>query len=167
VRRWLAGRSTLPAETQRYVEAITGRAAAEWAAASPDNAAPDKGRPPVKFTCEAMTAMLRQTPTVFITKLEQHVAGSTGSPWGVQVSAGFSREHALAAYSAIEQRERETLAGFDPVILQTLLRSRGTKPFYQVRIGTATRESANTLCARLKKRGTACMVLRNSGQRSG
>ena len=87
-----------------------------------------------------------------MTNLQQRVGDSTGSPWGVQISAGFSRERVMESYAALERREREALEGFDPVILQTLLRSRGTRPFYQVRIGTATRESANTLCARLAKR---------------
>ncbi len=36
VRRWLAGTSRLPAETQHYVHVITGRVADEWAQASPD-----------------------------------------------------------------------------------------------------------------------------------
>jgi hypothetical protein len=115
-----------------------------------------------------MIAMLRQKPTIFVAKLRERIGTSTTSPWGVQVSAGFSRERAMESYSAVERRQRETLAGFDPIILQTVLRSRGTQPFYQVRIGAATREGANALCARLSKRGTACMVLRNSAaQRSG
>ncbi|WP_420132057.1 lytic transglycosylase domain-containing protein [Rhodopseudomonas sp.] len=36
VRRWLAGTSRLPAETQHYVHVITGRVADEWAQANPD-----------------------------------------------------------------------------------------------------------------------------------
>ena len=47
-----------------------------------------------------------------------------------------------------------------------MLRSRGTRPFYQVRIGAETRESANGLCAKIMRAGGACLVLRNSG-RSG
>jgi hypothetical protein len=170
VRDWLAGRGSLPAETQRYVQATTGRSAAEWAKGEPD-VPPDNKQAvqdaAAKPSCNDMLAMLKQKPTFFVTKLQERVNESATSPWGVQVSAGFSREQALASYAQIEQRQRETLVGFDPIILQTLLRSRGTKPFYQVRIGTVTRESANTLCTRLRKGGTACIVLRNSGQRSG
>ncbi|MFC0239170.1 lytic transglycosylase domain-containing protein [Rhodopseudomonas telluris] len=36
VRRWLAGASRLPAETQNYVRIITGRVAEEWAQANPE-----------------------------------------------------------------------------------------------------------------------------------
>jgi hypothetical protein len=79
----------------------------------------------------------------------------------VQVSAGFSRQQVLASYSSIEKRYRQSLAGLDPIILQTTLRSRGTRPFYQVRIGADTRSSADSLCTRLRQQGVACMVLRN------
>jgi len=35
--------------------------------------------------------------------------------------------------------------------------------FYQVRIGTDTRQVANELCNSLRKAGGACLVLRNRG----
>jgi hypothetical protein len=35
--------------------------------------------------------------------------------------------------------------------------------FYQVRIGTDTRQAANELCNSLRKIGGACLVLRNRG----
>jgi hypothetical protein len=94
-------------------------------------------------------------------QLQQHVAKSAGAPWGVQVSAGFSREKVLASYATIESRHRDSLSGLDPIILQTTLRSRGTQPFYQVRIGADTRAGANSLCGRLRATGIACMVLKN------
>ncbi len=164
VHDWLAGRGGLPGETQRYVLAITGRSAAEWAAGTPADAKREQAS--AKQSCNDMVAMLRQKPTPFVAQLQQHVAHSAASPWGVQVSAGFSRERALESYASVERRHRESLAGLDPIILQTVLRSRGTQPFYQVRIGAATRADANGLCATLRKQGTACMVLRN-GARSG
>jgi hypothetical protein len=43
------------------------------------------------------------------------------------------------------------------------LRSRGAGTFYQVRVGADTRESANALCADIRRAGGACMVLRNRG----
>jgi len=162
VRDWLEGRGSLPAETQRYVEAITGHAATEWSAAATSGkalAATRQGA--AKPTCGQMMALLRQRPNMYIEQLQQHVSKSVTSPWGVQVSAGFSREQVLSSYAAIESRHRATLNGLDPIILQTMLRSRGTRPFYQVRIGADTRDRANSLCARLHTQGIACMVLRN------
>jgi len=162
VRDWLEGRGSLPAETQRYVEAITGHAAAEWSAAATSGKAPPATRQgAAKPTCGQMMALLRQRPNMYIEQLQQHVSKSVTSPWGVQVSAGFSREQVLGSYAAIESRHRATLNGLDPIILQTMLRSRGTRPFYQVRIGADTRDRANSLCASLHTQGIACMVLRN------
>ena len=162
VRDWLEGRGSLPAETLRYVESITGHTAAEWSAAATSGKAPPATRQEAaKPTCGQMIALLRQRPNMYIEQLQQHVSKSATSPWGVQVSAGFSREQVLGSYAAIESRHRAALNGLDPIILQTMLRSRGTRPFYQVRIGADTRDHANSLCGRLRTQGIACMVLRN------
>jgi hypothetical protein len=56
------------------------------------------------------------------------------------------------------------LSGHDPSILSSVFRSRGTRPFYQVRIGAETRESANGICAKIAHAGGACLVLRNTGR---
>jgi len=159
VRDWLEGRGGLPSETQRYVEIITGHPAEEWAKAG-EPAAADKPRSS-PMTCATMTAMMREAPSLYLSRLTRQIEKSATSPWGVQVSAGFSRERALASFSDIEKRHRESLDGLDPIIIQTTLRSRGTHPFYQVRIGADTRAGADRLCASLRKGGNACMVLRN------
>jgi hypothetical protein len=161
VRDWLEGRGGLPAETQHYVETITGRPAAEWAKAGTGKP-PEAGEPRSSpITCATMTAMMRDAPSLYLSRLTRQIEKSAASPWGVQVSAGFSRERTLASYSNIEKRHRESLGGLDPIIIQTTLRSRGTHPFYQVRIGADTRAGADRLCASLRKGGIACMVLRN------
>jgi hypothetical protein len=159
VRDWLEGRGSLPAETQRYVEAITGRPAAEWAKAEAGK--PSETGKPRAMNCDTMTAMMRETPSLYLSRLSRQIEKSAARPWGVQVSAGFSRERALASYSEIGKRHREGLGGLDPIIIASTLRSRGTRPFYQVRIGTDTRAGADRLCGNLRKGGIACMVLRN------
>jgi hypothetical protein len=45
--------------------------------------------------------------------------------------------------------------------LGSVWRSRGTRTFYQVRIGADTRKEADGLCNRIKRAGGACLVLRN------
>jgi len=157
VHDWLEGRGSLPAETQRYVESITGHPAAEWAKATMSA----QEQRPAPMTCDSMMALLREQPNVYLARLQQHVDKSAASPWGVQISAGFSRERALASYSDVERRYRESLSGLAPIIIATTLRSRGTQPFYQVRIGADTRADADRLCTNLRKGGAACMVLRN------
>jgi len=54
------------------------------------------------------------------------------------------------------------LGGADPMIVQSILRTRGTRPFYQVRIGEATRSDADALCGRIRRVGGPCLVLRSS-----
>ena len=155
VRDWMAGRRTLPAETRNYVLAITGLSADEWAAGGKREPAQ-----PVP-NCAQLVALLHRAPNPFVQKLEERVNLVAGSPWGVQLSAGFSRDRALAAYAALAKRYADVLAGRDPTLLSNVLRTRGSSAFYQVRVGADTREAADTLCGSIRRAGGACMVLRN------
>jgi Transglycosylase SLT domain/SPOR domain len=155
VRDFLAGGRALPNETRNYVTAVTGISVDEWAKSGqrePSGAIPN---------CRQLMALLKRAPNPFVAKLEERVKLSAVSPWGVQLSAGFSREKALAAYAGIAQRYEKVLAGHDPTILSSVLRNRGTHAFYQVRIGADTRDAANSLCAAIQRAGGACLVLRN------
>ena len=156
VRDWMAGGRALPAETRNYVVAITGISVEEWASGATRE--PARGVPP---DCAQVIALIHRAPNPFVEKLEERVNLVAASPWGVQLSAGFSREHALAAYAAIARRYARVLIGRDPSLLSTMLRSRGTRPFYQVRVGTETRADADNLCSSIRRAGGACMVLRN------
>jgi Transglycosylase SLT domain/SPOR domain len=157
VRDWLAGARTLPAETRNYVYAITGISADEWA----HGGKREPAQPPPN--CRQLMALLHRAPNPFVAKLEERVTSSAGSPWGVQLAAGFSREHALSNYAELAKRYAAVLTGRDPTLLSTLLRSRGTQPFYQVRVGAETRAAAEGLCGSIRRAGGACMVLRNRG----
>jgi hypothetical protein len=159
VRDWIAGARSLPAETRNYVFAITGTSVDDWGKGGKGE--PARNRPGAN--CAELVALMRQAPNPFIEQLEERIKLVAARPWGVQLSAGFSRDRALAAYGSLAKRYGELLAGRDPTILSTTLRSRGTNPFYQVRVGTDTREDANGLCAKLRRAGGACMVLRNAG----
>ncbi len=156
VRGWLASTRTLPAETRNYVLAITGVSVDEWAAAG----AREPAQPPAP-DCRQLMAMLQKAPNPFVEKLAERVKLTAASPWGVQLSAGFSRERALASYASIAQRYAGILAGRDPSLLSTTYRTRGTRPFYQVRVGAETRPAAESLCASIRRAGGACIVLRN------
>ncbi len=163
VRDFLTGTRALPAETRRYVLSVTGRSVDDWrhpaevSAKSESN--PQASREP--STCRDLMALLKQAPNTFVDGLQQHIERVAASPWGVQLSAGFSRDQVLAAYAEIGRHFAEILAGRDPSIFSTVLRSRGTHPFYQVRIGASTRAEADSLCARISRAGGACLVLRN------
>jgi hypothetical protein len=158
VRAWLAGRRALPRETRNYVWAVTGRSADDWAAAG--SSKPDQRNPPAP-PCKDLTVIVKRAPNTFVAELERRVSEGAASPWGVQLSAGFSRAKVLTVYAAIERRYRAVLAGHDPMIIRARLLSRGTSAFYQVRAGAETRADADKLCAGLRAAGGHCLVLRN------
>jgi len=156
LREFLSGRRALPAETRHYVLAITGISVDEWAGSG-------KREPPQvpKAGCGELMALLHRAPNPFVQKLEERVNLVAAAPWGVQLAAGFSRDHALSNYASLAKRYGELLAGRDPSLLSSILRSRGTQPFYQVRVGAETRAAAETLCGSIRRAGGACFVLRN------
>jgi hypothetical protein len=164
VRAWLAGRRTLPRETRHYVAAVTGRPADAWAAAG---FTPREQKGPPAPPCNELTALVKRTPNTFVAELERRVTEGVASPWGVQLSAGFSRGKVLTIYAAIERRYRAVLTGHDPMIIRARLLSRGTGAFYQVRAGAGTRAEADKLCAGLRAAGGHCLVLRNPGPPRG
>jgi soluble lytic murein transglycosylase-like protein len=158
LREFLSGRRPLPAETRHYVLAITGISVDEWAAGG-------KREPPrvPKAGCGELMALLHRAPNPFVQKLEERVNLVAAAPWGVQLAAGFSRDHALSNYATLAKRYADQLTGRDPSLLSSILRSRGTQPFYQVRVGADTRAAAETLCGSIRRAGGACFVLRNRG----
>jgi hypothetical protein len=160
IRDWLDGHGGLPAETRNYVMRITGRTAEDWAAASRSGGG-DKAPLP-KGNCRELIALLHTEPSPFVTALEKRVAQGSARPWGVELSAGFSRERVLAMYANMEKTYRSLLEKRDLLIIEGPLRNRGTGTFYQVRVGLDTRQAAMDLCGSLQKAGGACLVLRNS-----
>jgi hypothetical protein len=160
VQQWLAGAGSMPQETRSYVIAITGSPIEDWAKAGRGGKAPDAAPP---TTCHDLIALLKRAPNVFVTELEQRIELSAAKLWGVQLSAGFDRDRAMASYARAMRRLRPVIGDQDPSLLTTMLRSRGTRAFYQVRIGADTRPAADTLCNRIRLAGEACFVLKNRG----
>jgi hypothetical protein len=159
VRSYLSGRGGMPAETRNYVRAITGRSVDDWVALRDEGGKDAVAKP---TSCRQLAALLKEQPSFFIGELERRVREGTLRPWGVQLSAGFARAQVLAAYARAERLYRAILENRDPVILRTVLRNRGNSAFYQARIGVDSRPAADKLCAELRKKGGACMVLKNS-----
>ena len=67
-------------------------------------------------------------------------------------------------YSRAISHLRGVIGDQDPMLLGSIFRSRGTRTFYQVRIGADTRPAADDLCNRIRRAGGACLVLRNSAR---
>ena len=156
VRDWMAGARTLPAETRNYVLAITGLPAEDWARSG--NREPEQ---PARPNCAQLMAMLTRAPNAFV-ELTERVNLVAVAPWGVQLSANFSRDKALASYAALARRYGEILEGRDPSLLSTTLRRPTAPTFYQVRVGADTRAAAEGLCGSIRRAGGACLVLRNT-----
>jgi len=160
VQDWLAGTGSMPQETRHYVVAITGSTVEEWARAGKGGKMPEAAPP---TSCHDLIALLKRAPNPFVAGLEQHVKLSAAKLWGVQLAAGFDRNRALASYSRAMTHLQPVIGDQDPSILATVFRSRGTRTFYQVRIGADTRPAADALCNRIRVAGGACFVLRNRG----
>ncbi len=160
VQEWLAGTGGMPEQTRNYVYAITGATVDAWAKAGSTG----KGPPSVPPTsCRDLMALLKRAPNPFVAELEQHVELAAARIWGVQLAAGFDRNKALAMYSRAVTRLSTVIGDRDPSLLSSVMRSRGSHAFYQVRIGTDTRPEADDLCNRIRKAGGACFVLKNRG----
>jgi hypothetical protein len=163
VQDWLAGSGSLPQETRHYVAVITGSTVDDWAAAGKNDKMPDRAP---ATSCRDLMALLRRAPNPFVTQLEQRVKIAEARTWGVQLAAGFSRDKAMAMYARAIKRLSAVIGGRDPSLLSSVMRTRGSRTFYQVRIGADTRPEADDLCNRIRRAGGACFVLRNFSVRS-
>jgi hypothetical protein len=162
VQEWLAGTGPMPQETRNYVVAITGTTVDDWATSGKNSKPPDRAP---NSSCRELMALLRRAPNPFVTQLEQHVTLAAAKLWGVQLAAGFDRNKALAMYARAMKRLNAVIGDQDPSLLSSMMRSRGTRAFYQVRIGADTRPAADDLCNRIRRAGGACFVLRNMNVR--
>ncbi len=160
VEEWLAGTGPMPEQTRDYVLAITGSTVEAWAKAGSTGKGPASAPP---TSCRDLMALLKRAPNAFVAELEQHVELAAAKSWGVQLAAGFDRNRALAMYSRAVTRLGSVIGDRDPSLLSSVMRSRGTRVFYQVRIGTDTRSEADDLCGRIRNAGGACFVLKNRG----
>jgi hypothetical protein len=158
VQEWLAGSGYLPQQTRNYVLAITGTSVDDWATADKNSKLSDRAP---TTSCRELMALLTRAPNPFVTQLEQHVKLGADRLWGVQLAAGFNRDQALAMYARAMKRLSAVIGDQDPSLLGTILLNRGTRTFYQVRIGADTRPAADDLCNRIRRAGGACFVLRN------
>jgi hypothetical protein len=159
VQEWLAGRGAMPPETRNYVTAITGSTVEDWAV--PGRGDGKRSDQAAATSCRELMALLKRAPNAFVAHLEDHVRLAVAKLWGVQLAAGFDRSKALTMYARAVKRLGAVIGNQDPSLLASRLRSRGSRTFYQARIGADTRQAADDLCGRIRKAGGACFVLRN------
>jgi hypothetical protein len=152
VSAWLSGKGGLPDETRDYVLRITGRPAEDWSA-PPGAVAPEPSSSPQ--SCLQVTADLRRTGRVGT------LAVAAAAPWGVQLAGNFFKDRALASYARAQQLYVAIIGDVQPMIIGSRLRSRGSRPFYRVRVPAQTRAEADALCARIRGARGSCITLRS------
>ncbi len=150
VQSWLRGEGRLPAETRAYVRLVTERDVEEWTASGSSGAA----EPAEAQSCVLLTAELRRD------RGDEFTVAPL-APWGVQLAGNFSKGLALAAFERQRQRYAAIVGEARPMIIGRLLRSRGTRPFYQVRLPASSRALAAALCGRIQSSGGNCVAMRS------
>ena len=158
VSQWLHGQTGLPAETRAYVRLVTGRNADEWIGSGSTSAGPaaTEGEPAEPRSCLTVTAELRRGGGRGEIGA---VAAEIFAPWGVQLAGNFSKPLALAAFDRARARYAGVIGDTRPMVIGRLLRSRGTRPFYQIRLPAASRAVAEQLCGRIQSVGGACVAM--------
>jgi hypothetical protein len=157
VEAWLAGRRSLPFETQAYVRIVTGYAAEAWAAQplpqfQPSNTPPSNAQ--MGARCVELAKLMIES--------SRHRLALTSSPawgpWGVQLAGNWSEGGVLAAYERLRRRYGAVLGDRLPLVLYG---RRGAGATFIVRVSEKSRADADALCARLRAAGGACIVVRN------
>ena len=146
---WLRGEGGLPAETRAYVRYVSGRNVEDWIGSSGAVAEPIEAP-----SCVVLAADLRRDQG-------EDLGFAPLAPWGVQLAGNFSKALALAAFDRQRQRFAGIVGEARPMIIGRLLRSRGTRRFYQVRLPAASRAVAGALCNRIQSVGGNCVVMRS------
>jgi hypothetical protein len=161
VTRWLAGDGILPLETRGYVSSITGYTAEAWRNGDAEADVEQTGARALAVTTCGEVAALLANPGAGAAPLPGPAASAPAAPWGVQVAGNFSEAKARATYASIRRQYASVLGDRDPLVLRSVMRSRGTAPYFNVRVGAETRAGAVALCAKLRAIGGACVVLKN------
>jgi hypothetical protein len=146
---WLSGTSSIPPQTMAYVVAVTGRSVEDWAA---DRRGSAQVREPADpRSCVEITAGL---------KAEEGAARVPLAPWGVQLAGNFSKGAALASFERARRHLPDPVRDLRPMIIGSVLRSRGTRPFYRVLVPAWSRGDADRICRSIEAGGGACVALK-------
>jgi hypothetical protein len=82
--------------------------------------------------------------------------------WVAQLIGDSSEAAALFRFRQMQGRLQSALAGFEPVILRTTIKTNEAPIWVRVRIEFDARQSAESLCSKLEAAGETCLVQRNS-----
>lgn len=155
VRRWRAGRTGLPRETQDFVLSITGYPARDWNAPE---------QPQADYVLDKSLSFLKACRQLPIRRFTPRLlyASAPWQPWGVQLTAAWSPTRALAQYARLQRQFPTVLDGVSPMVLRKINRSWGTSPRFSIRIGQPDRRKADGFCQKLRRAGGACLVYKSA-----
>jgi hypothetical protein len=92
----------------------------------------------------------------------KEVPKKSTSPWGVQLIGDPSEVKALAAYRALQKKHEAILGNYQPTVIRTTTVKKSAVPIWtRIRIEAETRQTAETLCSRLRAAGETCLIQRN------
>lgn len=152
VSRWLAAGGFLPMETENYVLDITGEPADAFQARGREvKARPLDPKLPFGEAC-------RKLPVIAAATIP--MARVKPKPWGVQVAGNFRQSAAQRQFDRVRGRFPDIFEGREAAMsrVRTPIGRRG---IYAVRIGADSRGEADSICAKLRGAGGACVVMRN------
>jgi hypothetical protein len=152
VEAWLAGRGSLPLETQAYVRVVTGYGTETWKLQPQQQI--EASSAPVGTRCIELAKLMQQSARYRLAVTSDPAWG----PWGAQLAIKWSEGDVLASYERLRRKHEAVLGDRLPLVLSA---RRGLGPPYIVRVSEKTRTDADALCARLRAAGAACLVIRN------
>jgi len=89
----------------------------------------------------------------------KEVPNKSASLWGVQLVGDLSEVKALAAYRALQKKHEAILGNYPPTVIRTSTVKKSAAPIWtRIRIEAKTRQTAETLCSRLRAAGETCLV---------
>ncbi len=151
VRDWLDGKRPLPAETQAYVQKVTGHSAPEWKL--PTRAVLLLPVPAEMSCVESVGLTHKPQPSA--------VPGPARPQWVAQLIGDSSETAALSRFHQMQGKLRAALGNYEPDVLRTTIKA-GTAPIWvRVRIEFDTRQAAESLCSKLEAAREPCLVQRN------
>ena len=152
VEAWLAGRGSLPFETQAYVRIVTGYAAEAWTLKPPPQV--EASAAPTGARCVELAKQMRENTRRRLPLMSNPAWG----PWGVQLAGNWSEGGVLASYERLRRKYGAVLGDRLPLVLYA---RRGAGATFIVRVSEKSRTDADALCAKLRAVGGACIVVRN------
>jgi hypothetical protein len=159
VQDWLAGRRSLPAETQVYVRVVTGRTVDDWKSFRSSGLSPILAETiPCLQLAKFLAEQSSRAPTAS-TQASTAAAALHEPAWGVQLLGNNSEASVLAAYRQLQARYKSVLGQRQPLVIPSKVGRTGY--WYRVRVAADSLLQAQKLCSSLRDLGGSCLVQHN------